>query len=64
MKPSPHTAKLEDFGVRGTIDALHRKAEYAKQCKSLRQEQQVAFWLEIMRKDPEVAKLVTFKRVK
>jgi hypothetical protein len=55
--------RLEDFGIRQTMGPKERKAEYAKQCKALPQDQQGRFWMDVLQKDPEVAKIVTFKRV-
>lgn len=57
-------AQLEDFGVRQTISARDRKDEYARQCRELPVGKQAPFWLKVMRNDPEVARLVSFKRTK
>ena len=57
-------SKLEDFGMTKAVPPWERKLEYARQCKELPKTKQAKFWFDVMARDPEVAKLVVFKRSK
>lgn len=51
-------SRLEDFGVRTTVSPEDRLAEYKKQKLSAKQ------WQSALEHDPEVAKLVGFKKLR
>jgi len=61
MTSSGH-ARLEDFGARGTVGPEERFKEYQEQCKGLSKRFQARFWLEVLTRDPEVAKLKGVER--
>jgi len=54
---SNDNARLESFGISGLTSPEERNAEYIRQCKGLSQRLRAKFWLMILEKDPEVAKL-------
>lgn len=54
-------ARLEDFGVRGTVSPEGQYLELVRQCKMLPQDRQAKFWLDALNKYPDVAKIAGFK---
>ena len=55
-------ARLEDFGARGTVSPEDRFREYQEQSKGLPRGLKAKFWLEVLDRDPEVAKLEGVER--
>lgn len=55
---SSRVARLEDFGIRGTVAAAERLREYRRQCRGLSRRLQARFWLDVVKRDREVARLV------
>ncbi len=51
-------ALLEDFGTQGLTTPKQRLAEYKHQCRGLSTGLQAKFWLTVIAKDAEVAKLL------
>ena len=54
-------ASLEDFGLSGMTTPEERKKEYVRQSKGMHRRLRAKFWLMILDKDPEVAKLLGIK---
>lgn len=52
------TSRLEDFGVRGICTPEERLGEYKTQCRGLSKRLQAKFWLMVIERDAEVAKLL------
>jgi len=55
------TARLEDFGARGTVGPKERFKQYQADCKALPKAKQGKFWLEILDHDHDVRKLLDLK---
>lgn len=56
--------RLEDFCVRGATSPVERLKEYQVQAKDLPKTRKARFWLEVLKHDKEVAKLVKENEVK
>lgn len=54
-------ARLEDFGTQHMPAPKDRFIEYRRQCLELPRNKQAAFWMRVMREDPEVAALTNYK---
>ena len=55
------TSRLEDFGARGVVPPDERFKEYQEQSKGLSRRLQARFWLEVLERDQEVARIVESK---
>jgi hypothetical protein len=53
--------KLEDFGARGVTSPVERLKVYQEQSKGLSKGLKARFWLEILERDHEVARIVKSK---
>jgi len=62
MKES-QVAHLEDFGARGVVPPAERLKEYQEQSRGLSRRLQARFWLEILERDHEVARIIKSKGI-
>jgi hypothetical protein len=58
---SEKVARLEDFGAHGVVPPIERLKEYQEQSKGLSRRLQARFWLEVLERDREVARIVKSK---
>lgn len=57
----PEMARLEDFGARGVVPPTERLKEYQEQSKGLSRRLRARFWLEVLERDHDVARIVKSK---
>ena len=62
-KAVTESPRLEDFGARGVVPPAERLKEYQEQSKGLSRRLQARFWLEVLERDQEVARIVKSKGI-